>query len=152
MFEKSPHEQSPRPTEKAEERISDINDAREYVAELLVQGERPIITIPKEYISDIEKYGITSVPKHDLLTGKKFSFVAGVIGLDPYLPENEERHVYEVDPGQVRIEPRLTGSDTSFHGVVGFPDGIPASALTPLGWHSAGSWSAHKDIEKGPVQ
>lgn len=119
--------------------IDDIDDAREHVAELIAQGVRPVITIPEEYVADVERYGITSVPKHDLLTGKKFSFVAGVIGIAPFLPEGEVRRVFEIDPAQVRIEPRLTGSDSTFHGVVGFPDGIPASALTPL------------DMQKGPL-
>ncbi len=137
----------PPPVER--EGITDVLDAREHVEELIATGVRPVITIPKEFAEDVIEYGITSVPKHDLRTGKKFSFVAGVIGIDPYLPESEERLVFEIDPSQVRIEPRLTGSDTAFHGVVGFPDGIPASALTPLGSFTDVAWK--EGIRKGPL-
>lgn len=141
----------------AQETLYDIDDAREYVAELVMQGKFPIITVPLEHVETIQTYGISSVPKHDLLTGSKFSFVAGVIGLEPYLPEGQSRAIFSVDPAQVRsIEPRFTGKDKAFHGVVGFPDGVPASALSLQGIYSQEEWemqrAAQETKEKGSLQ
>lgn len=156
MLEHQPHlpehRKLPELPKPSFDEIEDVDDAREYVQELISAGRRPIITIPEEYIENVLSYGITSVPKHDLMSGKKFSFVAGTIGLDPYLPEAEERRVFEINPDMVRIEPRITGSDKKFHGVIGFPDGIPASALIPLGSYSASSWEERgRDNEKGSL-
>lgn len=50
------------------EAIDDIDDAREHVAELIASGVHPVITIPEAFVADIMQYGITHVPKHDLLT------------------------------------------------------------------------------------
>lgn len=160
MFEQMP--QSPKPRKEPEalppltlEDIQDIEDAREFVEEQVAAGVRPLITVPGEYVEEVMKYGITSIQKQDAKTGRKFSFIAGTIGLDPYLPENSTRHVFEVDPAQVRIEPRITGSDHRFHGVVGFMDGVPATALIPVGEYSMEKWDALRpDMgnEKGPLQ
>lgn len=149
MFEQMP--QGPKRTPEPEalpplrlEDVEDINDAREYVEEQVAAGVRPLITVPKEYVEEVVKYGITSIPKQDVKTGRKFSFIAGTIGLDPYLPENSTRHVFEVDPSQVHIEPRITGSDQRFHGVVGFVDGVPPSALIPVGEFSMEKWDSER--------
>jgi hypothetical protein len=120
--------------------IDNIDDARECVAELLAQGICPIITVPEEYAEELLTNGVFFLPKEDLLSGKRFSFVAGTIGLEPYLPEGKERLVLEVNPEGVRIEPRLTGKDKHLHGVVGFPDGVPASAFIEKGKFSKESW------------
>lgn len=147
-----PSDQPPKPLRpRVTEGIFDIEDAREHVEDLLSQGFRPLITIPEEFVDDVLAYGVTVVPKQDLLSGKKFSFIAGTIGLDPYLPESEQRRVFEIDPSSVRIEPRMTGADSGFHGVVGFPDGIPAHALLPLGLHTASSWRDPGATNKGPL-
>lgn len=155
MLERMPENRAPRPEVPAPslrlEDVEDIDDAREYVEEQLAAGVRPVITVPEEYLADVQQNGIMSVPKEDLLTGKRFSFIAGTIGLDPYLPENGTRYVFEIDPAQVRIEPRMTGSDRRFHGVVGFVDGVPASALIPIGRHSMETWDAESGKEKGPL-
>lgn len=159
MFEQMP--QSPKRKPEPEtlpplrlEDIEDIEDAREYVEEQVAAGVRPIITVPAEYVEDVVRYGITSIPKQDPKTGRRFSFIAGTIGLDPYLPENSTRHVFEVDPAQVRMEPRITGSDHRFHGVVGFTDGVPPSALIPVGEFSMEKWDSQRPnlgTEKGPL-
>lgn len=151
-YRETPHRRNQDTPPKLPDVIDDIDDAREYVAERIAEGVRPMITIPEEHVEDALAYGIGAVPKHDLLTDRKFSFVAGVIGLEPYLPEGETRRVFAVDPSRVRIEPRFTGEDRAFHGVVGFPDGVPASALIPLGAHSKGTWDEEQEMRKGPIQ
>jgi hypothetical protein len=139
----------PRPAE-VEERltIEDITEAREYIAELLAAGTRPIVTVPEQYAEQVLKEGIHTLLKEDGLTGKKFSFIAGTIGVPILSPSDEDRFVLSVDTDTVKIEPRLTGSDKAFHGVVHFPNGIPARAITVLG---TARGSQFTPLEKGDV-
>jgi|GEM_PF-1600878 len=138
----------PHPMPPPEIFIEDVDDAREYVAELIGEGVRPLITVPMEYADQVTKYGMTPVPKEDLLTGKKFSMTAGTFNRAPLLPEDEKRVVFEIDPSQIRIEPRFTGSK-AFHGVVAFPDGVPPNALRSLGAHTHATWVAQRKNDKG---
>ncbi len=113
--------------------ITDVDDAREHIAELIAAGTHPLVTVPEEFAEQVLKEGIHVLPKHDALTGKKFSFIAGTIGVPPLAPSLETRYVLAIDTDQVKVEPRMTGEDRAFHGVVQFPNGIPASAMTVVG-------------------
>lgn len=134
----------PHPTPPPEIAIDDIDEAREYVAELIGQGVRPLITVPLEYAETVRQYGMTPVPKQDLRTGRKFSVTAGTFNREPLLPEDEERAVFEIDTSQIRVEPRFTGK-SAFHGVVVFPDGVPPGALRLLGKHTSDTWATREE-------
>lgn len=131
----SPRENPPRKDDPAYEKltIEDVDDAREYIAELVSTGTLPLVTVPEEFVEKVLQEGISILPKEDKLTGKKFSFVAGTIGVPPLAPSLETRYVLAVDASVVKIEPRMTGEDRAFHGVVQFPDGIPVGAFTVVG-------------------
>lgn len=141
----------PHPLPPPEILVADREDAKELVDNLLAKGVRPIITVPKELASEVEKHGISFVPKEDLATGRKYSFIAGTLNIHPYVPEEEERVVFEIDTEQVRVQPRFTGKDKAFHGVVAFPDGVPATALRPLGSFTQETWAAHQKKENDPL-
>ncbi len=126
------------------EGLEDIDEAREFIAECLKNNINPIITIPEEFAEEVMKYGIHFVPKQDLKTGRKFSFIAGTIGIGPYLPEGQSRYVMQVDPKNVQIEPRITGKQKRFYGVVGFVGGVPAESFKPLGKFSQKDWEEYK--------
>lgn len=132
--------------------ITDILEAREHVAELIEKGTHPLITAETKYVPDILEHGINFLAKEDGLTGKKFSFIAGTIGIAPLAPKTEERYVLAVDTS-VRVEPRLTGADAAFHGVVQFPAGVPANALTIVGKVVNGIYEEADTLEiKQPLQ
>jgi hypothetical protein len=128
--------------------IEDVDDAREHVAELVAQGVHPLVTVPEEFAEQVLKDGIHVLPKQDGLTGKKFSFIAGTIGVPPLAPSLETRYVLAVDGSRVKIEPRMTGEDRAFHGVVQFPDGIPADAFTVVGTCHGSTFIAAEGIEQ----
>ncbi len=121
-----------------------IDDAREFIVECLKQNINPIITIPEEFAEEVLQYGIHFVPKQDVKTGRKFSFIAGTIGIDPYLPEGQSRYVIEIDPKDIEIEPRITGKQKRFYGVVGFVGGVPAKSFRPLGKFAQKDWEEYK--------
>jgi hypothetical protein len=127
------------------EGLEDRDDAREFIDECIKNDIKPIVTIPVEFADDVLKYGVHFVPKQDVKTGKKFSFIAGTIGIDPYLPEEQERLVLEIDEKAVSIEPRITGKEKRFYGVVGFVGGIPANSFKVLGKFSKKTWAEYSE-------
>lgn len=145
----NPKEHTKEPREKLV--ISDIDDAREHVAELVAQGIQPLITVEKTYIEHVLANGVHSLPKEDGLTGKRFSFIAGTIGIPPLAPSTEERYVLAISP-HVRIEPRFTGADQSFHGVVQFPNGFGAHDITIVGKFTNGVFAPTDHIEVGDIK
>jgi hypothetical protein len=126
------------------EGLEDIDEAREFIAECLKNNINPIITIPEEFADEVMKYGIHFIPKQDVKTGRKFSFIAGTIGIGPYLPEGQSRYIMEIDPKNIQIEPRITGKQKRFYGVVGFVGGVPAESFKPLGKFSQKEWDEYK--------
>lgn len=104
-------------------------EAKEAIAALLRAGERPKITVLKEFLKDImERGGLMEKETH--IPG--FVALIGTLGREAY--KTEGRVIFEVINPDVRIEPRFTGKDKKFHGVVYFPKGfIP---LKDLHWQS----------------
>lgn len=97
------------------EKISNMEDAREQIESLLTAGIKPIISIPKEYIKEIEGRNGISAQETDI---KNVKLIAGVIGDVPYKYNDDNRVFYEVDCSPQDISPRLTGQSGYFNGVV----------------------------------
>lgn len=101
-----------------QEGIQDVEEARNSIKELRDAGVNPFISIPREYVETIKKEGTirakeTWIPRAHIL--------AGTIGIEPYAPE-ADRMIFEVVNTKTRVEPRFTGKDKKFHGIVWFPD------------------------------
>lgn len=121
-FEKQPNTVEQFPS------IDDPEEAQEYILNLFEQGERPIVSIPKEYAHYLQE-GLAEqaswIPELKIITG--------TFGRDPYNPDAEERlfaRVSNITPEQ--IHPRFTGPDTKFHGVVIINGPIPPDAIEVL--------------------
>lgn len=94
--------------------IEDIEEARDAIREAIEKGELPVITVPKKY-ADSVKNGISP---HSTWIGEKI--VAGTLLREPYFPDGEERAVFKIKVPHKQLEPRFTGPDKHFHGVVIF--------------------------------
>ena len=97
-----------------ESTIESPEEAREYIDTLYEQGERPIVTVPVVYRDALAK-GLH--PHSNWLPGTEL--LVGTFARNPYLPTGEERvqvRVRNID--KHHIEPRFTGPDRMFHGVV----------------------------------
>jgi len=119
---------SPQQSEREPELITDPEDAREYIHELLEKGERPIVSVPQEYADALAKGLVahaTWIPD--------FSAVVGTLGRNPYTPTGEERVLLKIEIDNERqLEPRFTGPSHSYQGVVMFRGPIPAEKITRL--------------------
>lgn len=101
---------------KPEIDIEDRDEARDLIEEMFNKGERPCVTVPKIYLSALEK----GLRPHS--TWVSADLIVGTFGRKPYLPKTENTgdraivYIKEISPKS--IEPRFTGSDNHFHGVV----------------------------------
>ena len=127
----------------------DIDEATEILESLLKAGERPVITVPEEYIGHVRDKGIPQTPQWDRSgRGKHYSVLAARIGADPFFNADEERWVVEVDPSGLKIHPRMTGSDKAFYGTVVVDGRITASQIRVVGKFSRESWADRLDERK----
>lgn len=120
-------EKEAKPSE--EERMPDIEDAeeaREAIKGAIEKGEQPVISVPEEY-GDAARNGITP---HATWIGEKIT--AGTVLRPPYLPNGEKRRFFRINVSGEQIEPRFTGPDKHFHGVVGFRGPIPPDAIEEI--------------------
>jgi len=93
--------------------IIDLDEASEFITDLWERGERPTVSVPKQY-AECLKEGLK--PHSTWIPGAEV--IAATFGRSPYLPNDEERIIVNVNIPPNRIKPRLTGPDKSFHGVV----------------------------------
>lgn len=114
------------------EGVEDVVEAKELIRKLLEMGERPKISISKKFLEAIMQEGGLS-EKETWVPG--FRALIGTLGREPYgLGGEEERIIFEATNPHIQLEPRFTGKDKKFHGVVYFPKGfIP---LKDLHWQS----------------
>ena len=109
--------------------IEDPEDAREFIIEKYKEGERPIVSVPKRYLSNLEE-GL----KEYSTWIENLRLICGTFGREPYLPEGEERVVVKVEVEPDHIEPRFTGGPKAmFHGVAVLRGPISQNALEILG-------------------
>jgi len=106
--------------------IEDVEEARTFIREAIEQGESPIITVPLKY-AEVAKNGIAS-----FATWIGESIIAGTISREPYIPRGEKRVIFKITVPPNQVEPRFTGPDKHFHGVVAFRGPIPPEFLEEL--------------------
>ncbi|PIP73413.1 MAG: hypothetical protein COW88_02230 [Candidatus Lloydbacteria bacterium CG22_combo_CG10-13_8_21_14_all_47_15] len=107
-------------------RPEDIDEAREYILARYEKGERPVVTVKKRYLSVLSR----GLAPHATWVPEAGDMLVGTFGREALLPEGEERvavHVLDIDPRH--IEPRFTGPDNAFHGVVALSGPIPPERL-----------------------
>lgn len=107
------HSEHKRSLENYREPIHEPDEAREHIRELFAQGERPVVSVPEQYAEAIANGLVahaTWVPG--------FEAIVGTFARDPYLPSNEKRVLVKVDLDENQIEPRFTGPQKLFEGIV----------------------------------
>lgn len=103
--------------------ISDPEEARDFVFAMIERGEVPCVSVPEEYLSALQK-GL--VAHASWIPG--MNAIVGTLGRKPYMPnkENERRVVVRIKKiNPQNIQPRFTGPDKAFHGVVVIDGPIP---------------------------
>ena len=92
----------------------DIMEADRFLREHFEHGERPVVTLPKEYLETAQK-GLREHTTWD----PDVQCIAGTFGTEPYCPSNEERMAIILRNVRLsQIHPRATGPDKKFHGIV----------------------------------
>ncbi|TAL50220.1 hypothetical protein EPN81_03365 [Patescibacteria group bacterium] len=123
---------------------ADRDEAEEVVAELLESGEKPLITVPEQYIEYIKTHGISPTHKLDQTgRGKHYSVLAGRLGAEPYFNLNEERWVVEIDPKGLHIQPRFTGADHAFYGTITIEGTVPPDSIHVIGKFTSVRWQEY---------
>ncbi|MBI4692271.1 MAG: hypothetical protein HY773_02440 [Candidatus Terrybacteria bacterium] len=103
--------------------IEDVEEAKNFIRKAIEQGELPIITVPLKY-AEVARKGIAS-----FATWIGESITAGTISREPYIPKGEERVIFKITVLPEQVEPRFTGPDKHFHGVVVFRGPISPESL-----------------------
>lgn len=107
--------------------IEDIEDAKEEIAKSLERGEFPIVTVPSQYLDALCK----GLQPHSSWIEEE-QIIAGTINRLPYMPKNEPRVAVRVKTPLENIEPRLTGHDRHWHGVIVFRGPISPDEIEVL--------------------
>ena len=104
-----------------------MEEAREAIMEAIEKGELPVVTVPRKYAA-LARQGIK--PFTTFIGGQ---VIAGTILREPFLPPGEERAVFKIHVPTKQLDPRPTGLDNHFHGVVILHGPIPPEALEEVG-------------------
>ncbi len=111
----------------AEELVTDPETARELIHALYKKGERPVVSVPKQYAGALAK----GLQAHaSWIPG--FEAIVGTFGEKPYVPGSEERVLVKVDIPEEQIEPRFTGPERAYHGIVVLKGPIPAEHIAQI--------------------
>ncbi len=94
----------------------DKEEAEEWVEKLLSSGIQPILSLPKEHWQEVQQKGLkakaTWIPELKVLTA--------TLGVLPYKNDKEDRVFLQIKAKPQDLQPRITGEDRTFYGVVGF--------------------------------
>lgn len=107
--------------------IPDPEDAREFISKMIERGESPCVSVPEEYLPAIKK-GLVAYSSWI----PDMNAIVGTLGRKPYLPNEKEQKrvlVYIKRVDIKNVQPRFTGPDKSFHGVVIIHGPIPPQDL-----------------------
>lgn len=101
--------------------IVGAEEAKDYINELLASGIKPKVSVPRRFLENVLKEGSLSAKKSWI---PKFSILVGTLNIDPYsYSTDKDRVIFEVINPDVKVEPRFTGKDNKFHGIIYFPEG-----------------------------
>ncbi|HUO50343.1 MAG TPA: hypothetical protein VMU25_02140 [Candidatus Paceibacterota bacterium] len=121
------HAEHKKSLENYREPIHEPDEAREHIHELFAQGERPVVSVPEEYAGALS-HGL--VARATWIPG--FEAIVGTFAREPYLPSNEKRVLVKVELDENQIEPRFTGPQKIFEGIVVLRGPIPPEQLVRL--------------------
>jgi len=94
--------------------IDEIEEAEEFIQNIIESGFCPVVTVPKQYEEELKK-GLA--PQTTWIPGVEV--IAGTIARRPYLPKGEERIIVRIEGiPHKHVVPRFTGEDHKFHGIV----------------------------------
>jgi hypothetical protein len=123
----------------------DPEEAREIVSDLLAKGEKPLLTAALKYLDTIQTNGIGLTAQKDVLSkAGGYSITAARLGADPYLTDDEERLLMEINPEGLKIVPRFTG-DGSFSGTIAIENHIPPEKIEIKGTYTKSSYEAEQE-------
>lgn len=117
-FEKTPNIKNTQEVAKPPFEILEKERALEFISEKYENGERPVVTVPRKYIEFL-KQGL-----RPYATWVGIPLVAATFGRDAYI--TEDRVVVNVKDIPIeQIQPRFTGPNNAFSGVVVLNPPIP---------------------------
>lgn len=101
----------------AEKKIDplDKEEAYEIIEVFMQNGIFPSVTVPEEHLSAILKDGLR---ERATSYQPQVSAIVGTLGIQPFLPEKKKRAVLELRVPVEKVQPRFTGSERIFQGVV----------------------------------
>ena len=94
--------------------IADVQLARDFIREQIDGGVYPMMTVPAKF-ADYIKNGLQ--PRASWISEP---ILAGTLVRRPYLPDDEPRVILKIKVDPARVQPRFTGPDRHYHGVVVF--------------------------------
>ncbi|MCX6739634.1 MAG: hypothetical protein NTZ49_00195 [Candidatus Parcubacteria bacterium] len=94
----------------------DREEAREMIEKMISERIYPIVTVPAEFWPNIQSEGGLSAHKTKYLPD--FKKIVGTLGVGAYNPQGRVLLQIECDPND--LEPRMTGSNLTYHGIVGY--------------------------------
>ncbi|MBD3359276.1 MAG: hypothetical protein GF365_01020 [Candidatus Buchananbacteria bacterium] len=108
---------------------ADKEDAEEWIEKLVSSGIKPILSLPKANWQEVQQQGLkakaTWIPELKVL--------AATLGVVPYKAGEEDRVFLQIEAKPRDLQPRITGKDRTFHGVVGFNrDYIPPDKIEQI--------------------
>lgn len=124
-FNTGPAVPKPFPFQKMLEAGAEQYDAEELLEEMLQKGERPIVTFPRDLLSKVQTHGLQ--PRKSWIPG--FEKVVGTLGIPPYRDNPDRVTVRILIDDPKTLQPRMTGTDMKFHGVVVFNTPVSPSQI-----------------------
>ncbi len=93
----------------------DLEEAREVIANFLSKQEFPKVTVDRKHLEEILAHGLRERPTS---YQKNVRAIVGTIGIEPLLPEQEDRVILELHIDPKQVQPRFTGPKRTFKGIV----------------------------------
>ena len=119
----NPFENNIRTNELIKSGIEDYDEAMDFIKQTIEKEEWPIISVPQKYRQAVKQ----GIKPHSTWIGEEI--IAGTISRTPYNPEDEKRRCFKIKVSPQQIEPRFTGPDKKFHGVILFKGPIQPEAM-----------------------
>lgn len=111
--------------------VKNPDEAREIIHSLIENGETPFVTVPERY-KEFLLEGLA--PHSSWIPGVEI--IVGTLGRKPYLPAGSKEPRVLVRIKEIKedhIQPRFTGPDSAFHGVIVLQGPIPPSSMELVG-------------------
>lgn len=98
-----------------DEIMASLEEAQEYIDELVDNEIYPMVSIPNQYIDRVKKVQKGIMSKETDIPG--VALVAGTLGILPFDPD-ADRTLFRIKCKQGDLKPRATGKQRNYNGVV----------------------------------